>query len=189
MYHALWHCTNTDYQIAENHQIVQHVMNSQTEHLVKVDSCVANVKLQSMSAKDDIVKIDKGFQSTITHVDKDLEALDKRIDRCHQENEDLAAKLAQAEEKYHRLMDRFKIQEVMMVWLLARMTEAEGRLCHCKGKDRDSPELVGSPIILSCGGMFEPALAEETFHAPPGFDSSSNPSSSSVSGTHIVAHK
>ena len=142
-----------------------------------------------MSAKHDIAKMDEGIQSAITQVDKDLEALDKRID-CHRlENEDLAAKLIQAEEKYHRLMDRFEIQETTMVWLLGRMSEVEGQLCHCKGKDRASPELVGSPIILTHGDMFEAAPAEETFHTPPSSDSSSNPSSSSVGSTLVESLK
>ena len=72
-----------------------------------------------------------------------------------------------------------------MVRLLGRMSEVEGQLCHCKGKDQASPELVGSPIILTRSDMFEPAVPEETFHTPPGSDSSSNPSSSSVGGTLV----
>ena len=134
---------------------------------------------------DDIVKTDEGIQSAITRIDKDLEALDKRINRPHIKNEDLATKLVQAEEKYHRLMDRFEIQEATMVCLLGRMSEVKGQLCHCKGKDRASPELVGSPIILTRGDMFEPAVPEVMFHTPPGSDSSSNPSSSSVGGTLV----
>ena len=82
-------------------------MNSQTECLVKVNSCVANVELQFVSAKDNITKMDKGIQSAVAHVNKNLEALDKRINCCHHENEDLAAKLAQAKEKYHHLMRSF----------------------------------------------------------------------------------
>ena len=160
-------------------------MNSQTEQLVKVDSCIADVEIQFVSAKDNIVKMDKGIQSAITRINKDLEALDKRINRRHIENKDLATKLVQAEEKYHRLMDRFEIQEGTMVRLLLRMTEVEGQRCHCKGKDKTSLELVGSPIILSRGDMFELAVPEETFHTPPGSDLSSNPSSSSVGGTLI----
>ena len=85
-------------------------MNTQNAWLVKIDSCIADVEIQFVSAKDDIAKMDEGFQSAITRVDKDLEALDKRIDCRRVENEDLAAKLVQAEEKYHRLMDRFEIQ-------------------------------------------------------------------------------
>ena len=160
-------------------------MNTQNARLVKIDSCIADVEIQFVSAKDDIAKMDKGFQSAITRVDKDLEALDKRIDRRRLENEDLAAKLVQAEEKYHRLMDHFEIQEANMVRLLGRMSEVEGQLCHCKGKDRASPELLGSPIILTRGDMFEPAAPEETFHTPPGSDSLSNPSSSSAGGTLV----
>ena len=146
--------------------------------------CITDVEIQFVSAKDNIVKMDKGIQSAITRIDKDLEALDKRINRRHIENKDLVAKLVQAEEKYHQLMDRFEIQEGTMVWLLSRMAEVEGQLCHCKGKDRASPEIIGSPIILSCGDMFEPAAPEETFHTPPGSDLSSNPSSS-IGGTLV----
>ena len=160
-------------------------MNSQTTHLVKVASCIANVEIQFVSTKDNIVKMDEGIQSTITCVDKDLEALDKQIDHCHVKNEDLATKLVQAKEKYHHLMDHFKIQEATMVRFLGRMSEVEGQLCHCKGKDRASPEIMGSPIILTRGDMFEPAVPEETFHTPPGSDSSSNPSSSSVGSTLV----
>ena len=84
-------------------------MNSQTKRLVKVDSYIADIEIQFVSTKDDIAKMDEGIQSAITRVNKDLEALDKRIDRRRIENEDLAAKLVQAKEKYHRLMDRFEI--------------------------------------------------------------------------------
>ena len=160
-------------------------MNNQNARLVKVDSCIADVEIQFVSAKDDIAKMDEGFQSAITRVNKDLEALDKCIDRRRVENEDLAAKLVQAEEKYHRLMDRFEIQEANMVRLLGRMSEVEGQLCHCKGKDRASSEVLGSPIIIGRGDMFEPAVPEETFHTPPGSDSSSNPSSSSAGSTLV----
>ena len=160
-------------------------MNTQNARLVKVDSCIADIEIQFVSAKDDIAKMDEGFQSAITRVDKDLEALNKHIDCRRLENEDLSAKLVQAEEKYHRLTDRFEIQEANMVQLLSRMSEVEGQLCHCKGKDRASSEVLGSPIIIGRGDMFEPAVPEEMFHTPPGSDSLSNPSSSSAGGTLV----
>ena len=66
-----------------------------------------------------------------------------------------------------------------------RMSEVKGQLCHCKGKDRATPELMGSPIILFHGDMFEVAPTEETFHTPPGSDLSSHPSSSSIGSTLV----
>ena len=69
------------------------------------------------------------------------------------------------------------------------MSEVKGQLCHCKGKDRASPELMGSPIIHICGNMFKAAPAEETFHTPPGSNLSSQPSSSSVGSTLVETIK
>ena len=76
-----------------HHVKITKVLKNQTARLVKVDSCIADVNIQFVSAKDNIVKMDKGIQSAITHINKDLEALDKCIDRRCFENEDLATKL------------------------------------------------------------------------------------------------
>ena len=79
-----------------------------------------------MSAKDNIRSIDEGFQFTIAHVNKDLEALDKRID-CHRwEGKDMAAKLVQAEDKYHRLMDHIEILEANQVCFWHRWWRQKG---------------------------------------------------------------
>ena len=97
--------------------------------------------------------MDEGLKTGFLRVDKDLEALDQRIDRRREECDKTREELRAAEGRIEVLEERSRSQREMIEALMARVENMEGQLCHCgKGKGRNVEEgrvsLLDSPITL-----------------------------------------
>ena len=97
--------------------------------------------------------MDEGLKTGFLRVDKDLEALDQRINRRQEECDKAREELRASEGKIEVLEERSRTQREMIEALMAWVENMEGQLCHCgKGKGRDVEEgrvsLLDSPIAL-----------------------------------------
>ena len=151
------------------------VINKQTDTLMKMDGEITDLSLQ-MDA------LDEGVRSGFIRVDKDIEVLDKRIDRRREECERTEVALRIAEGKIGVLEERSRTQREMIKKLMACVEAMEGRLCRCgKGKDRQVLEEVSpvldSPIVLG-QEVLEDNASNDSYHTPPVASSFVGPSSS-----------
>ena len=136
--------------------------------------------------------MDEGLQTGFARVDKDLEALDQRIDRRREECEQAQEELRAAEGRIEILEERSCTQREMIEVLMARVENMEGKLCHCgKGKECDAEvrglSLLDSPITLG-QGIDEESSSEDSYRTPLMAGSSTLPVSSSPSsiGEHAL---
>ena len=135
--------------------------------------------------------MDEGLKTGFARVDKDLEALDQRIDRRRDECEQAQDELRVAEGRIEILEERSRTQREMIETLMARVENMEGKLCHCgKGKDRDAevggPSLLDSPITLG-HDIDEESSGDDSYRTPPMAGSSMPPVSSSPSSSEEQA--
>jgi len=125
--------------------------------------------------------VDEATQTSLRHIDLDLEALDGWVDRRCRECETAEAELCLAEGRIELLEERLANQRGLMEQLMARVDGMEERLCQCgKGKGKEAEEMVsllGSPLVLDCSKE-EDINSDDSYHTPPAA-SSSQPSSSS----------
>ena len=85
--------------------------------------------------------MDEGLKTGFLRVDKDLEALDQRIDCRQEECDKTREELHAAEGRIEVLEERSRSQHEMIEALMAQVENMEGQLCHCgKGKGRDVEE-------------------------------------------------
>jgi len=125
-------------------------------------------ELTNMALKMDAM--DEGVKTGFSRVDKDLEALDDRINRRHKDNDLFAEKLRTAEGKIKVLEERSRTQRDMIEKLITRVESMEDRLCCChegKGKGKaveiSSSPVLGSPLVLD-----RPlAGSDGSYHTPP----------------------
>ena len=115
--------------------------------------------------------MDEGLKTGFLRVDKDLEALDQRIDRRREECDKAQEELRVAEGKTEVLEERSRTQREMIEVLMARVENMEGQLCHCgKGKGRDVEEgrvlLLDSPIALG-RDINEGSSSDDSYRTPP----------------------
>ena len=130
--------------------------------------------------------MDEGLKTGFLRVDKDLEALDQRIDHRREECDKAREELRAAEGKIEVLEERSRSQCEMIEALMARVENMEGQLCHCgKGKGRNVEEgrvsLLDSPIALG-RDIDEGSSSDDSYHTPP-LAGSSIPLVSSSSGS------
>ena len=127
--------------------------------------------------------MDEGLKTGFLRVDKDLEALDQRIDRRREECDKTREELCAAEGRIEVLEERSRSQREMIEALMARVENMEGQLCHCgKGKGCNVAEervsLLGSPITLG-RDIEEGSSSDDSYRTPPLAGSSIPPTSSS----------
>ena len=135
--------------------------------------------------------MDEGLKTGFLRVDKDLEALDQRIDRRREECDKTREELRVAEGRIEVLEERSRSQREMIEALMARVETMEGQLCHCgKGKGRNVAEervsLLGSPITLG-QDVEEGSSSDDSYRTPPVAGSSVPPTSSSSSSSEEQA--
>ena len=114
--------------------------------------------------------IDEGCKGTFVRIDKDLEALDQRVNRCRQECERTEESLQAAEGRIEVLEERSINQRQLIAELMARVDAMEGQLCRCgkgKGKEvvEEVPSILGSPLILD--RPMEEVGSDDSYHTPP----------------------
>jgi len=139
-------------------------------------------ELTDMALKLDAM--DEGVKTGFSHVDKDLEALDGRVNHRHKDTEVVVEKLRIAEGKIEVLEERSCTQRDMIEKLITCVESMEDRLCCCqegKGKGKtveiSSSPVLGSPLVLD-----RPlAGSNSSYHTPP--VASSPVVSSSLSGS------
>jgi len=139
-----------------------HIINKQTETLTKMDS-----ELTDMALKMDTM--DEGVKTGFSRVNKDLEALDGRVNRCCKDNDLVVEKLRIAE-KIKVLEEHSRTQRDMIEKLITRVESMEDHLCRChegKGKGKaieiSSSPVLGSPLVLD-----RPlAGSNGSYHTPP----------------------
>ena len=127
--------------------------------------------------------MDEGLKTGFLRVDKDLEALDQRIDRRREECDKTWEELRVAEGRIEVLEERSRSQREMIEALMARVENMEGQLCHCgKGKgcnvEEERASLLESPITLG-RDIDEGSSSEDSYRTPPLTGSSIPPTSSS----------
>src|SRR5882762_2730732 len=153
------------------------IINSQTHTLTRMDEELANLSLQHGA-------LDEGARAGFARVDKDLEALNDRVDRRREECMVTENKLQAAEGRVEVLEERLRTQQDVIRALLERVDGMEGRLCHCgEGKDRQvlgEISVLDSPIILG-QDVLEDNVSDDSYHTPPIASSSMVPSSSTES--------
>jgi len=139
------------------------IINKQTETLTKMDG-----ELTDMALKMDAM--DEGVKTGFSRVDKDLEALDNRINHCHKDNDLVAEKLRTAEGKIEVPEERSRTQRDMIEKLITHVGSMEDRLCHCgegKGKGK-AVEISPSPVLGSPLMLDRPlAGSDGSYHTPP----------------------
>jgi len=93
-------------------------INKQTETLITMDG-----ELTDMALKMDIM--DEGVRTGFSCVDKDLEALDGRVNRCRKDHDSVAEKLKVAEGKVKVLEERSRTQCDMIEKLIMHVKSME----------------------------------------------------------------
>jgi len=158
------------------------LINKQTETLMKMDG-----KLTDMALKLDAM--DEGVKTGFSCVDKDLEALDGRVNRRRRDTEVIAEKLKVAEGKIEVLEERSRTQRDMIEKLITRVESMEDRLCRCgegKGKGK-AVEISPSPVLGSPLVLDRPLTGSDgLYHTPPVASSPVVSSSSSGSDKENV---
>ena len=125
-------------------------------------------ELTDMALKMDAM--DEGVKTGFSRVDKDLEALDGRVNRHRKDNDLVAEKLRIAEGKIEVLEERSRTQRDMIEKLITRVESMEDCLCRChegKGKGKaveiSSSPVLGSPLVLD-----RPLTGSDgSYHTPP----------------------
>jgi len=124
-------------------------------------------ELTNMALKMDAM--DEGVKTSFSRVDKDLEALDGRINHHRKDNDLVAEKLRIAEGKIKVLEEHSRTQRDMIKKLITRVESMEDRLCRCregKGKGKavkiSSSPVLGSPLVLDC----PLAGSDGSYHTP-----------------------
>ena len=143
-----------------------------------MDEELTNVGLQ-------VQAMDEGVKTGFARVDKDLEALDQRIDRRRDQCERTENILQAAEHKIECLEERHRDYLAMIMELRVKVQSMESQLCHCgkgKGKEREVlgevTSLLGSPLVLD-RDVEERTASDSSYHTPPTASSYLDPSSSS----------
>ena len=97
--------------------------------------------------------LDEGVKSTFECIDKDLEALDQRVNRRRADVDEVEEKLTVAQGKIEVLEERVANGRRAYEELLARVEAMEGKLCRCgdnkENEVPDSSPVLGSPIVLA----------------------------------------
>jgi len=161
------------------------IINKQTETLTKMDG-----ELTDMALKMDAM--DEGVKTGFSCVNKDLEALDGRVNHRRKDNDLVAKKLRIAEWKIEVLEERSRTQRDMIKKLITRIESMEDHLCRChkgKGKGKaveiSSSPVLGSPLVLD----HPLAGSDGSYHTPPVASSPVVSSSSSGSDKENVVVK
>ena len=149
-----------------------HVMHPVTRVVTKIDGELADIGLE-------VQAIDEGIKTAVARIDKDLEALDQRINRRRVECERTEQSLRSALNRIADLERLSHAQSEINDALLERVDAMEGNLCHCNQESRGSTQeapssLVGSPLVLGCQ-VDEGNASDDSYHTPP-LASSSVPS-------------
>jgi len=115
--------------------------------------------------------IDEATQTSLRHIDLNLEALDGCVNHCCRECETTEAELRLAEGRIELLEERLSSQRGLIEQLVARVEGMEGKLCHCgKGKGKEItevvPSLLGSPLVLD-HPLEEDNNSDNSYHTPP----------------------
>jgi len=160
------------------------IINKQTETLTKMDS-----ELTDMALKMDAM--DEGVKTGFSRVDKDLEALDGRVNRRCKDNDLVAEKLQITEGKIEVLEERSRTQRDMIEKLITHVESMEDCLCRChegKGKGK-AVEILSSPVLGSPLVLDRPlAGSDGSYHTPPVALSPVVSSSSSGSDKENICH-
>ena len=143
------------------------VINKQTETLTKIDGEVADLSLKFNA-------MDEGMKTAVARIDKDLEALDDRVNRRRRDFDLMSEELHKAEGKIDVLEERSRSQRDLIEKLMARVESMEGRLCKCGEKEKSEQEVgavsspvLGSPLVLSRDTLG----SDNSYHTPPGSSS------------------
>jgi len=158
------------------------VINKQTNTLTKMDG-----ELTDMSLKLDAM--DEGVKTGFSRVNKDLGALDSRVNRCCKDYKSVVEKLKAAEGRIELLEERSCTDSDMIEKLFARVESMEDRLCHCsEGKEKGkavevlSSTILGSPLVLDC----PLAGSDGSYHTPLIVSSEASSSSSGPNKENIA---
>jgi len=120
------------------------MINTQGGVLTKIDGEITDLGLK-------VDAMEEGVKTTFIRIDKDLEALNDRIDRHCVQCDKVADRLLAAEEKVTLLEERSHLQRELIEQLLSRVEGMEGHLCHC-GKDHQAlgriSHVLDTPIVL-----------------------------------------
>jgi len=139
-------------------------INSQTCVVTKIDGELADIGLE-------VQAINEGIKTAVTRIDKDLEALDQRINRRHVECERMEQSLCSALNQIADLERLSHAQSEINNTLLERVDAMEGNLCHCNqdscGSTQEAPSsLVGSPLEFG-HQVDEGNVSDDSYHTPP----------------------
>jgi len=156
-------------------------INNQTSTLTKMDG-----ELSDLALKFDAM--DEGLKSGFSRVDKDLSALDGRVNRRRKDSEAIEDKVKIAEGRIALLEERSRVDNDLIEKLFARVEAMEDRLCHCKGDkgkgkavEVSSSGILGSPLVLD-----RPLTNSDDSYRTPPIASSEVSSSSSGSNKEKV---
>jgi len=132
--------------------------------VTKIDGELANIGLE-------VQAINEGIKTVVTRIDKDLEALDQRINRRRVECEWMEQSLRSALNRIADLERLSHAQSKINDALLKRVDAMEGNLCHCnqdsRGLTQEAPSsLVGSPLVLG-HQVDEGNISDNSYHTPP----------------------
>jgi len=138
------------------------MINAQTGVLTRIDGEITNLGLK-------VNAMEEGVKTTFIRIDKDLKALNDRIDCCRVQCDKVVDHLLAAEEKVTLLEEHSRWQRELIKQLLSHVEGMEGHLCCC-GKDRqvlgEITHVLDIPIIL---GQDVPKdnVSDGSYHTPP----------------------